>query len=95
MELYSNNTALFQNYIVPFMGTMQLHEFSPKVIAVLYVSLQREPKITPQLMANIHKLLHSAFEQAIIIARIYAFMINFFISYQNRYTFLMYLSAVI
>ncbi len=63
---YSSNTALIRNYIIPFFGTMQLHEFSPKVIAVIYRQLQRNPKITPQLMNNIHKLLHSAFEQAVL-----------------------------
>ena len=63
---YSSNTALIRNYIIPFFGTMQLHEFSPKVIAVIYSQLQRNPKITPQLMNNIHKLLHSAFEQAVL-----------------------------
>lgn len=63
---YSSNMALIRNYIVPLMGTMQIHEFSPKVIAILYGKLQKEPKITPQLMTKIHKLLHSAFEQAVL-----------------------------
>ena len=63
---YTSNEGLIRNYIVPFMGSMRLTEFSPKVIAALYGKLQSDPQITPSVLTNIHKLLHSAFEQAVL-----------------------------
>ena len=63
---YTSNEGLIRNYIVPFMGSMRLSEFSPKVIAALYGKLQSDPKITFSVLTNIHKLLHSAFEQAVL-----------------------------
>ena len=63
---YTSNEGLIRNYIIPFMGNMHLSEFSPKVIAALYGKLQSDPKISPSVMTNIHKLLHSAFEQAVL-----------------------------
>ena len=36
------------------------------MIAALYGKLQSDPKISPSVMTNIHKLLHSAFEQAVL-----------------------------
>ena len=45
---------------------MRVTEFSPKVIAALYGKLQSDPKITASVLTNIHKLLHSAFEQAVL-----------------------------
>ena len=63
---YTSNEGLIRNYIVPFMGSMRLTEFSPKVIAALYGKLQSDPQITPSILTNIHKLLHSAFEQAVL-----------------------------
>ena len=63
---YTSNEGLIRNYIIPFMGSMRVTEFSPKVIAALYGKLQSDPKITPSVLTNIHKLLHSAFEQAVL-----------------------------
>ena len=63
---YTSNEGLIRNYIIPFMGSMRLTEFSPKVIATLYGKLQSSPQITPSVLTNIHKLLHSAFEQAFL-----------------------------
>lgn len=63
---YTRNESLIRNYIVPFIGSMRLSEFSPKVIAVLYSTFQSNPKITSSILMNIHKLLHSAFEQAVL-----------------------------
>lgn len=37
---YTSNEGLIRNYIVPFMGSMRLMEFSPKVIAALHGKLQ-------------------------------------------------------
>lgn len=63
---YTSNEGLIRNYIIPFMGNMRLTEFTPKVIAALYGKLQSDPKISPSVLINIHKLLHSAFEQAVL-----------------------------
>jgi len=63
---YTSNEGLIRNYIIPFMGSMRLTEFTPKVVAVLYGKLQSDPKISPSVLTNIHKLLHSAFEQAVL-----------------------------
>ena len=54
---YTSNEGLIRNYIIPFMGSMRLTEFTPKVIAVLYGKLQSDPKISPSVLTNIHKLL--------------------------------------
>ena len=63
---YTSNEGLIRNHIIPFMGSMRLTEFTPKVIAALYGKLQSDPKISHSVMTNIHKLLHSAFEQAVL-----------------------------
>ena len=63
---YTSNKELIWNYIIPFMGSMRLSEFAPKVIAALYGNLLSDPKISPSVMINIHKLLHSAFEKAVL-----------------------------
>ena len=63
---YTGNEGLIRNYIIPFMGSMRLTEFIPKVIAALYGKLQSDPKISSSVLTNIHKLLHSAFEQAVL-----------------------------
>ena len=47
-------------------GPYAADEVSSKVIAALYSKLQFDPKITPSVLTNIHKLLHSAFEQAVL-----------------------------
>ena len=78
MSTYDGNTALIRNYIVPFMGKMRLYELSPRVAAELYRRLLELPQIdipyhrskgnrlTPRTLESIHKLLHSAFEQAVL-----------------------------
>lgn len=73
---YTSNMALIKSYIIPFMGSMQLSEFTPKTVAVLYRQMMIYPNfsnlrledrpMTPQILTNIHKLLHSAFEQAVL-----------------------------
>ncbi len=63
---YTGNVGLIRNYILPFIGSMRLTEFSPKVVAVLYAQLRNDPKVPPSVPTSIHKLLHSAFEQAVL-----------------------------
>ena len=45
---------------------MRLTEFSPKIIATLYSRIRYQQNLTPQMLISIHKLLHSAFEQAVL-----------------------------
>ena len=63
---YTSNEGLIRNYIITFIGSMRLSEFIPKVIAALYGKLQSDPRISPSVLINIHKLLHSAFEQVVL-----------------------------
>lgn len=63
---YTTRQALMQKHILPLCGSMRLTEFSPKVVAALYCELQKLPNITPHILAAIQKLLHSAFEQAVL-----------------------------
>ena len=63
---YTNHVALIQNHILPAFGDMKLTEFSPKTIAVLYSKMRNQENITPQILSSVHKLLHSAFEQAVL-----------------------------
>lgn len=63
---YTNHVALIQNHIFPAFGDMKLTEFSPKTIAALYNRMRNQENITPQILSSVHKLLHSAFEQAVL-----------------------------
>lgn len=63
---YTNHVALIQNHILPAFGDMKLTEFSPKTIAALYSRMRNQPNMTPQILSSVHKLLHSAFEQAVL-----------------------------
>nr|WP_325304575.1 tyrosine-type recombinase/integrase [uncultured Dysosmobacter sp.] len=63
---YTNYVALMENHILPFWGEMRLTEFSPKIIATLYSRMRYQQNLTPQMLTAIHKLLHSAFEQAVL-----------------------------
>ena len=63
---YTNHVALIQNHILPAFGDMRLTEFSPKTIAALYSRMRNQQNMTPQILSSVHKLLHSAFEQAVL-----------------------------
>ena len=63
---YTNHVALIQNHILPAFGDMKLTEFSPKTIAALYSKMRNQQNMTPQILSSVHKLLHSAFEQAVL-----------------------------
>lgn len=63
---YTNYVSLMKNHILPFWGEMRLTEFSPKIIATLYSRMRYQQNLTPQMLISIHKLLHSAFEQAVL-----------------------------
>jgi hypothetical protein len=78
MSTYQSNIALIENYIIPFMGSVRLHELSPRMAAELYRQILKFPRIntlyhpssgsavTPRILESIHKTLHSAFEQAVL-----------------------------
>ena len=53
---YTSNEGLIRNYIIPFMGSMRLTEFGPKIIAALYGKLQSDSKITPSVLTKIHQI---------------------------------------
>ena len=63
---YTNQVALIQKHILPAFGDMKLTEFSPKTIATLYSRMRNQKNMTPQVLSSVHKLLHSAFEQAVL-----------------------------
>lgn len=75
---YRSNCGLIQHYILPCMGDMRLSELSPRTVAALYSQMLEEPrisspyhkqggqKLSPTTLRSIHKVLHSAFEQAVL-----------------------------
>ena len=75
---YESNLGLIRHYILPCLGNMRLSELSPRVVAALYSRMMAEPRIStqfhkqdgrllaPYTLHRIHKVLHSAFEQAIL-----------------------------
>lgn len=75
---YQSNRGLIQHYILPCMGNMRLSELSPRTVAMLYSRMLEEPrisfpyhkqggqKLSPTTLRSIHKVLHSAFEQAVL-----------------------------
>lgn len=63
---YTNHVALVRNHILPTFGDMRLTEFSPKTIAALYSRMRNQQNMTTQILSSVHKLLHSAFEQAVL-----------------------------
>ena len=75
---YESNRGLIQHYILPCLGSMRLSELSPRIVAALYRQILDEPRIStryhkqdgellsPNILRCIHKVLHSAFEQAVL-----------------------------
>lgn len=78
LSVYQSNCGLIQHYIIPLLGSMRLSELSPRVVAELYRKLVLLPKaespyhkgggrkISVNTLKSIHKVLHSAFEQAVL-----------------------------
>ena len=77
ISTYSSNKSLIDNYIVPIIGTMKLDECTPRVMEKFYLDLlnvraiARPNKkdcieyVTPQTVHQVHKILRSAFNQAV------------------------------
>lgn len=78
LSTYQANCSLIRRYLNPTIGVMRLEELSPRVVAQLYRRFAQLPQqggryhaptgeaITTQTLRSLHKLLHSAFEQAVL-----------------------------
>ena len=78
MMSYGNNTSLINHYISPIIGSLKLYEITPHLLERYYQALQRTPSVhritDPKYevkyikiptIQKIHKLLSSAFNQAV------------------------------
>ncbi len=75
---FQSNSGLIRNYILPLFGNIRLKELSPLMAAELYRDLLQQPRcedlyhksygqsVSLSVLRDIHKLLHSAFEQAVL-----------------------------
>jgi len=71
---YQSNCGLIRNYVRPWFGKIRLHELFPCMVAELYRNIlgcgsycnSHGKAIGPTTLKSIHKLLHSAFEQAVL-----------------------------
>lgn len=78
LSMYTFICSLIWNYIVPHFGKANIHELSPRMVSELYRSFMNQQrysdlfhkntdkKVTANTLKSIHKLLHSAFEQAVL-----------------------------
>lgn len=79
MSMYSSNTSMIRNYIIPFLGNMELKEITARVLEKYYQTLLKTPTVArmtdrnvtkverliqPATVRKIHCLLRSAFNQA-------------------------------
>ena len=74
---YQSNIARIENYITPLIGSMKLQDITTRVIEGYYQRLlkyeavdpkfgtRKHPYVSPSTIRDIHKVLRSAFEQAI------------------------------
>ena len=77
MSTYSSQVSLMNNYIIPLIGDMKLDDITPRLMDKFYRSLPKvkskvtqnhKPQseyLTPTNIQRIHKLLRSAFNQAV------------------------------
>lgn len=77
MSTYDSNCALLRNYVLPILGDMKLSDITPRVMDQYYrkmlsvravVANNRQPKseyVTPKTVRSIHKILRTAFNQAV------------------------------
>ena len=75
---FQSNSGLIRNYILPLFGNIRLKELAPLMAAELYRDLLQQPRyedryhktrgqtVSLSVLRDIHKLLHSAFEQAVL-----------------------------
>ena len=78
LSMYTSTQGLIRNYINPYFGSVRLDELTPRLVSRLYMELQQEPRycgpyhkyegqsVSASTLKSVHKLLHSAFEQAVL-----------------------------
>lgn len=78
LSTYQSNYGLIRNYILPLLGNVRLEELSPRIVAELYRDFLQQPRydgpyhkscgktVSLSVLRDLHKLLHSAFEQAVL-----------------------------
>lgn len=78
LSMYTSSRGLIQNYINPCFGSVRLEELTPRLVSKLYMEFQKEPRycgtyhkyegqsVSASTLKSVHKLLHSAFEQAVL-----------------------------
>ena len=78
LSTYQSNYGLIRNYILPLLGNVRLEELSPLIVAELYRDFLQQPRydgpyhkscgktVSLSVLRDLHKLLHSAFEQAVL-----------------------------
>lgn len=78
LSMYASSQGLIQNYIDPYFGSVRLEELTPRLVSKLYTEFQNEPRycgtyhkydgqsVSASTLKSVHKLLHSAFEQAVL-----------------------------
>jgi len=77
LSTYSSNKAIIANYILPIIGDMQLRHVTPKFMDEFYKKLEttkavarrnckdKDKFVSPNIIREIHKILRSAFNQAV------------------------------
>lgn len=78
LSMYESSQGLIRNYINPYFGSVRLDELTPRLVSKLYMEFQQEPRycgpyhkyegqsVSAGTLKSVHKLLHSAFEQAVL-----------------------------
>ena len=78
LSMYTSTQGLIRNYINPYFGSIRLEELTPRLVSKLYMKFQNEPRyrgayhkyegqtVSASTLKSVHKLLHSAFEQAVL-----------------------------
>ena len=78
LSMYTSTQGLIRNYIDPYFGSVRLDELTPRLVSKLYMEFQNGPRycgpyhkyegqsVSASTLKSVHKLLHSAFEQAVL-----------------------------
>lgn len=78
LSMYTSTQGLIRNYINPYFGSVRLDELTPRLVSKLYMEFQNGPRycgpyhkyegqsVSASTLKSVHKLLHSAFEQAVL-----------------------------
>lgn len=78
LSTFNANESLIRRYICPAIGIIRLSELSPRIVAELYREMLKFPRsegkycntegktISARTLWSIHKILHSAFERAVL-----------------------------